>query len=133
MDVLSRPPSGRITSLSQTNELGIPIHGKHMERTRQTAISSSKTEKMRGRNQNWRENFKRLAETKAKHGSRVKKAKKVGKSKKQRKKSVARGKSERVTRYYLEDGKYEENENFESWADKLRRMWEKVGASQKSR
>ena len=37
-----------------------------------------------------------------------------------------RRKSDRVTKYYLEDGKYEENANFESWADKLRRMWEKV-------
>ena len=40
--------------------------------------------------------------------------------------SERRRKTARVTRYYLEDGKYEENANFESWADKLRRMWEKV-------
>ena len=104
-----------------------------MGRTRQAAIFSGKTEK----NPKLRENFKRLDETKPKkrrseHGKRRLKGKTRGKkgnvfgSKKQRKKSSKRGKADRATKYYLEDGKYEENENFERWADKLRRMWEKV-------
>ena len=87
-----------------------------------------------------RENFKRLDETKPKtgrgeHGKRKEKprGRTAKRSQKQRKKSSERGKTDRVTRYYLEDGKYEENENFESWAEKLKKMWEKVGASQKSR
>ena len=95
---------------------------------------------MKGKIQKLRENFKRLDETKPKngrgeHGNRKEEGKTRGKktksfrNKAKRKKSREEGKTDR---YYLEDGKYEENEKFESWTDKLRRMWEKVGASQKS-
>ena len=133
--------SGGSKRLSQINELGTPIDGKHMEgRTRQDAIFSSKTEQMKGKIQKLRENFKRLDETKPKngrgeHGNRKEEGKTRGKktksfrNKAKRKKSREEGKTDR---YYLEDGKYEENEKFESWAEKLRRLWEKVGASQKS-
>ena len=31
-----------------------------------------------------------------------------------------------VTRYYLEDGKYEENPKFDGWAERLTSMWAKV-------
>ena len=31
-----------------------------------------------------------------------------------------------VTRYYLEDGKYEENPKFDGWAERLTSMWTKV-------
>ena len=101
----------------------------------------SNTEGMRGRIQKLRENFKGFDETKPKrkrgeHGKRKSKGKTRDKkarnfqSKEKRKKSRQAGETEK---YYLEDGTYEENKNFESWAKKLRRMWKKVEASIKSK
>ena len=118
------------------NELEIPIQDKHPGRTRQAAIFE-KIQKLR-------ENFKRLDETKPKNrkgeqGKRKFKDKtrdkrgKLFQSRDKRKKFSQGGKTKKVTRYYLEDGKYEENENFEDWADKLRRMWKKVDVPPKSR
>ena len=56
-----------------------------------------------------------------------------GKKAKAFRRKEKRKKSGQGGKYYLEDGTYEENENFESWAKKLRRMWKKVNAPPKSR
>ena len=97
----------------------------------------SNTEGMRGKIKQLRENSKVFDETKPKkrkgaHGKRNLKGKPREKnarrvqSKEKRKNSGQRGETEK---YYLEDGTYEENKNFESWAKKLRKMWKKVKAS----
>ena len=91
----------------------------------------SKTGERRETIQKLRENFKRLDETKPKKRRKLKGKTRDKKArhfqrKEKRKISGHRGETEK---YYLEDGTYEENENFDSWAKKLRRMWKKVKAS----
>ena len=57
-------------------------------------------------------------------GKKRKRSRKVHKNK-----SNGKGwdkKEKGVTRYYLEDGKYEENPKFDGWAERLMSMWAKV-------
>jgi len=57
-------------------------------------------------------------------GKKRKRSRKVHKNK-----SNGKGwdkKEKGVTRYYLEDGKYEENPKFDGWAERLTSMWAKV-------
>ena len=57
-------------------------------------------------------------------GKKRKRSRKVHKNKSNGKEWDKKEKG--VTRYYLEDGKYEENPKFDGWAERLTIMWAKV-------
>ena len=124
--------SGESLSMPHINDLG--IQGKHLGEERQSLLFG-KADKMRKQIQKLRENFKSLEETKHKsrrreHGIRKLKgntSKLFQRCKEERNKS---GGGRNETKYYLEDGTYKENENFEIWAEKLRKMWKKVNCLQ---
>ena len=123
---------GESLSMPHINDLG--IQGKHLGEERQSLLFG-KADKMRKQIQKLRENFKSLEETKQKnkkreHGIRKLKgntSKLFQRCKEERNKS---GGGRNETKYYLEDGTYKENENFEIWAEKLRKMWKKVNCLQ---
>ena len=102
-----------------------------LERSKRAA-GNSKSEKMRAKIKQLRKNFKLLDETKAKGkmGGKCKGKKKRSKKKKscRRKRKISRGgkRPKKKTRYYLENGKYKRNEKFDSWADEVTKMWNKV-------
>ena len=80
-----------------------------------------------------RKNFKLLDETKPK-GKKCKRTNKRGKKTKScRKKSRGGKRPKKTTRYYLENGKYKRNEKFDSWADEVTKMWNKVNILQDKR
>ena len=87
----------------------------------------SKTDEMRRKIKQLRQNFKVLDETKPKKEKCRRKGK--GKSCKGRqtgKRFKGAKKEKKKTRYYLENGKYKRNKKFDSWADEVTKMWKKV-------
>jgi len=87
----------------------------------------SKTDEMRRKIKQLRQNFKVLDETKPKKEKCRRKWK--GKSCKGRqtgKRFKGAKKEKKKTRYYLENGKYKRNKKFDSWADEVTKMWKKV-------
>ena len=99
-----------------------------MEKSRRGA-ANTKTEMMSAKIKQLRKNFKLLDETKpkGKMGKKCKTTNKRGKKTKScRKKSRGGKRPKKNTRYYLENGKYKRNEKFDSWADEVTKMWNKV-------
>ena len=90
----------------------------------------SKTDEMRRKIKQLRQNFKVLDETKPKKDKGAKcRRKGKGKSCKGRqtgKRFKGAKKEKKKTRYYLENGKYKRNKKFDSWADEVTKMWKKV-------
>ena len=108
----------------------------HPTKSKRAAAANSKTEKMRKKIEKLRKNFKLLDETKPKGKTRkkCKRKKKRGKKTKscgrKRKKSRGEKRPKKKTRYYLENGKYKRNKKFDSWADEVTKMWNKVNILQ---
>ena len=70
--------------------------------------------------------LKRMKPTNYKIKSKGKKRKRSRKVHKNKSKGHWGKREKGVTRYYLEDGKYEENPKFDGWAERLTSMWAKV-------
>ena len=118
------PSSGR--SKSQVNGLAV-LKQNRSKKTRRAAAMMSKTDEMRRKIKQLRQNFKVLDETKPKKEKCRRKGK--GKSCKGRqtgKRFKGAKKKKKKTRYYLENGKYKRNKKFDSWADEVTKMWKKV-------
>ena len=97
-----------------------------MEKSRRGA-SNTKTEMMSAKIKQLRKNFKLLDETKPKRKKCKRTKNKRGKKTKScRKKSRGGKRPKKNARYYHENGKYKSNEKFDSWADEVTKMWNKV-------
>ena len=94
--------------------------------------AKSKTERMREKIKELRKNFKLLDETKpkGKMGGKCKRKKKTKSCRGKRKKYRGGKGGKKKNRYYLENGKYKRNEKFDSWADEVTKMWNKVNILQ---
>ena len=116
-------------------DIGKANEGNQLEKSKRGA-ANTKTEKMSAKIKQLRKNFKLLDETKPKGKTRKKckrKKKRGKKTKSCRKKSRGGKRPKKNTRYYLENGKYKRNEKFDSWADEVTKMWNKVNILQDKR
>jgi len=110
------------------SDIGKANEGNQLEKSRRGA-ANTKTEMMSAKIKQLRKNFKLLDETKpkGKMGKKCKTTNKRGKKTKScRKKSRGGKRPKKNARYYHENGKYKSNEKFDSWADEVTKMWNKV-------
>ena len=116
-------------------DIGKANDGNQLEKSKRGA-ANTKTEKMSAKIKQLRKNFKLLDETKPK-GKMGKKCKTTNKRDKKtkscRKKSRGGKRPKKNARYYHENGKYKSNEKFDSWADEVTKMWNKVNILQDKR